>query len=307
MKKNQNLKTIYAGAILIAATFMAGCENNDEGDFVPMGSVSIAVTDSPIDDVSAVFVQFSGMELYNTDGSEKEITFDPPKLVNLLSLQGSLSEEVLTEYAIPAGDYSYATFNIDINESYLVMKGEPSINLPMVLSPLLNVGAFIKDILLNGSDEAYPIVPFSIQEGETTHLTFDFDLRKSIFSEGVSNTYSFSPAIRSVLTNEAGSIAGSITSNLPGCVDENSAIYIYSGRSQALMDIRGLSSDPISTSNINTDNGNSYELGFLPHGDYTIAIACDAADDAVNEDDILSFEGKQNITVVAGQTTNHDF
>ena len=303
MKRNRNLNTSLTLTALIVMASILGCQEN-EGSSTPTGSITIAVTDSPIGDASAVFVQFTGLKLYNMDGSRTEITFDEPKRVDLLSLQGSLSEEVLTEYSIPAGDYSHITFDIDFDASYLETAAE---TFNFELSNLRSAGSILKDILIYDADAGSSIVPFSIQEGLTTDLTFDFDLRKSIFSEDTSNTYSFSPAIRSVLTNEAGNIAGNVTSIPSNCVLENSAIYAYSGRNQTLKDIRGHSSDPISTSSIDTDNGNSYELGFLHNGDYTLAIACDAADDAVNEDDMLSFEGKQNITVVAGETTNHDF
>jgi len=303
MKRKSTLKATSILATLITAISLTACQGSDSNN-MPMGSVTIAVTDSPIDDASAVWIQFVGLNFYGADGYKKEVTFDEPKLVDLLSLQGSLSEEILTEYALPVGGYSYATFDIDFNTSSIVINGTS-----YPLQPDFgDWDTFFKQFVLDSSVEP-PIAPFTIEENLTTHLTFDFDLRKSIFDDGSSNIYSFSPAIRSVVTNESGSISGRIDGGeYVGCVDENTAIYAYSGRNQSPQDIRGTSGDPLSTSNITvTDSGYTYELGFLPAGDYTVAIACNASSDTADLTEDIDFEGKQNIIVGEGKSFSVDF
>jgi hypothetical protein len=305
MKRKFTLKAALTLTTLITAVVLTACQDSDNSN-TPMGSVTIAVTDSPIDDASAVWIQFVGLTFYSVDGYKTQVTFDEPKLINLLSLQGSLSEEVLTEHALPAGDYSYATFNIDFNASSIVIN-----ETAYSLQP--NFGdwdTFFKQFVLESSVEP-PIVPFTIEESLTTHMTFDFDLRKSIFDDGNSNIYSFSPAIRSVITNESANIAGSIdgaTNFDKDCAADDSAIYAYSGKNQSLKDIRGTSSDPFSTSNItNTGSGYTYELGFLPAGDYTVAIACNVSDDTANQIEDIQFGAKKNITVSQGESLIADF
>lgn len=304
MKRKISLKAIPILATLITAISLAACQDNDSSN-IPMGSVTIAVTDSPIDDASAVWIQFIGLTFYAVEGDQAQVIFDEPKRINLLSLQGSLSEEVLTGHALPAGDYSYAIFDIDFNASSLVIN-ETSYS----LQP--NFGdwdTFFKQFVLESSVEP-PIVPFTIEEGLTTHLTFDFDLRKSIFDDNNSNIYSFSPAIRSVVTNESANIAGSITGTYfdTDCAAENTAIYAFSGWNQSTRDIRGTSGDPFSTSNItDTGSGYTYEFGFLPAGDYTLAIACNASNDTADLTETILFKGEQNITVDQGDTLSANF
>ena len=305
MKRKSTLKAISILATLITVISLTACQDSDDSN-IPMGSVTIAVTDSPIDDASAVWIQFVGLTFYGVDGYKTQVTFDEPKLINLLSLQGSLSEEVLTEHALPAGGYSYATFDIDFNASSIVINGTS-----YSLQPDFgDWDTFFKQFVLDSSVEP-PIAPFTIEENLTTHLTFDFDLRKSIFDDGNSNIYNFSPAIRSVVTNESGSISGSIDGGTyfdTDCVAENTAVYAYSGRNQSTRDIRGTNGDPFSTSNItNTGSDYTYELGFLPAGDYTVAIACNASNDTVNQTENILFEGKRNITLGQGESFSYDF
>jgi hypothetical protein len=267
-----------------------------------MGTLTIAVTDSPIDDASEVWIEFTGLNFYDSDGFKTEVTFDDPKRINLLSLQGSASEEILVEYPVQAGDYTYVTFNIDFDQSTIVTS-EGLVSLESVLP---DWDSFFQQLVLDDTVEP-PIVPFSVAENMTTHLTFDFDLRKSIFDDGNSNIYSFSPAIRSVVTSESANISGSIDAgtyfNGTTCIAESSAIYAFSGSGKSLQDIRGTSGDPTTTSNItNTGSGYTYELGFLPAGDYTVAIACNASNDTPNQIDPMLFNGKQTITVTQGNS-----
>ena len=307
MKRNQILRSSYALAAVLSISGIAGCQHSDDSSSIPTGNLTIAVTDSPIDDATAVYISFTGLTLFASDGGQSEINFAEPEVVDLLSLQGSSSQEILSEYAIPAGEYSYATFNIDFDASYMETGAG---NFTFQASNLRNAGTILKDILLNDGDAGPSIVPFSVQQGTTTHLTFDFDLRKSIFAEDVSNTLSFSPAIRSVVTNESGTIAGTLNASLfdnTNCIDTNSAVYAYSGSDETLKDIRGKSSDPITTANITVSAGYSYELGFLPAGNYTLALACNASEDLADEEETLTFKGKQNITVIINSTANGDF
>ncbi|MBL4606602.1 MAG: DUF4382 domain-containing protein [Pseudomonadales bacterium] len=306
MKRNPTLKATIMLTTLITVVSLTGCLNSDNDNSAPMGGLTIAVTDSPIDDASAVWIQFVGVTLHDIDGYETEVIFDEPKLIDLLSLQGSNSEKILIEHSVQSGNYSFVTFNIDFNASSIVINATS-----YSLEPAYPDGywkSLYQNLILSNSVEL-PIRPFTITENITTHLTFDFDLRKSIYDAGISNIYSFFPAIRSVTTDEAGSIAGNIDSgiyfNTTNCIAENSAIYIFSGNGQSLRDTRGTSGDPFSTSNIT--NTNTYELGFLPAGDYTVAIACNSSEDTVDNTEIMLFKGKQNISVSIGETANGDF
>lgn len=283
-----------------------GCidnSNSSSASSSETGQLTIAVTDSPIDEASAVYLQINGLNLYDSTGAETEIHFDAPKLVNLLSLQNGLSQEVLSNYPIKTADYSYLTFDIDFNASYVVT---PAGNIGLSLSNHRGALSTLIDFAVNDPSASAPITRFSITRDQTTHLTVDFDLRKSIFQESGNSLLSFSPAIRSTITEQAGTITGSISpSQFSGsCTADNSAVYAYTGSINTLRDITGATNDPISTANIvQTLSGYEYTLAFLPEGNYTIALACNAANDNVDRSDAINFKARTQLSVSAGQTS----
>lgn len=52
------------------------------------GSLSVSVTDAPVDGASNVFVEFTGVELKPHSGQQFSIDFTEPKQIDLLALQG---------------------------------------------------------------------------------------------------------------------------------------------------------------------------------------------------------------------------
>lgn len=300
--------TTFGAATCMALSLftLSGClENNKDSNTsgTETGLLSIAITDSPIDEASAVFLQINGLTLYDAAGAETEIHFDEAKLIDLLSLQNGVSQEILSKHPVKATDYAYITFDIDFNASYVVT---PAGNIGLSLSNHRGALSTIIDFIVNDASASAPIARFSVTQDQTTHLTFDFDLRKSIFQEEGHSLLSFSPAIRSTITEQAGAISGTLSSGLftSLCTAENSAVYAYRGTLTSLEDITGATNDPISTANIaQTSNGSEYTLAFLPEGDYTIALACNVTEDAVDLDDAIIFKARTHIKVNAGQTS----
>lgn len=295
-----------AASAALSLFVLSGCNGSSNGNSASSsetGLLTIAVTDSPIDEASAVYLQFNGITLYDASGAETDIHFDEPKLINLLALQNGVSQEILSNYSIKAADYSYLAFDIDFNASYVVT---PAGNIGLSLSNHRGALSTIIDFVVNDTSATAPISRFSVSQDQTTHLTVDFDLRKSIFQESGSSLLSFSPAVRSTITEQAGTISGSISPSQFStlCSADNSAVYAYTGSVNTLRDITGATNDPISTANIvQTVNGYEYTLAFLPGGNYTIALACNAASDSVDNDDSINFKARTQLSVSAGQTS----
>ncbi len=296
--------------VLASSLALSGClENKDSNNLSSSdtGTLTIAITDSPIDEASAVFLQINGLTLYDANGKQSEITFEEPKLIDVLALQGGLSETILSDYPVKAGDYAYVTFDLDLNASYVVTADG---NIGLTISNQRGAISTLIDFFVNDASASAPIARFSIGEGANTNITFDFDLRKSIFQEQGSSLLSFSPAIRSVLTAQAGSISGTIDANQFNslCVAADSAVYAFSGQNATPRDIRGTTNDPISTANIiQTQSGYAYTLAFLPVGDYTISLACNVTNDAVDTTDTLNFKSRTNVSVNTGQVSTFNF
>jgi len=65
--------------------------------------------------------------------------------------------------------------------------------------------------------------------------------------------------------------------------------------------------NPVTTANVVGTDPYSYTASFLPAGDYTVAVTCDAASDSADTNDTLQFSDTQNVTVTAGVTTSANF
>lgn len=310
-----NKKLIKLGLIgCMSTTLLTACELERDDSEQINGSLSIAITDAPIDDLAAVFLSFKGLSVFNANGEETEILFDEPKLIDMLTLQNGISADLITEHTLKAGSYKYATFNIDFNESFVVTDAaHGSETISLMISNHRGPVSVILDLFLRDPDATLPITSFEITQDNDTALTFDLDLRKSIFQEeGVSNL-SFSPAIRSVITDEAAAITGSVPlSQFTSANDcqtvgsaEGAAVYAFSGNNTTPKDIRGKLSDPFSIANIGDDR--SYTLAFLPAGEYTLALTCEAHMDTVDNNETLNFLAQQDIVVIAGEDKVYNF
>jgi hypothetical protein len=74
------------GACLLLAACGGGSSSGVSVPSEPAtGFVSIAITDAPVDDVSIVNVQFTGVTLMPASGEENQIIFDAPKDFDLLT------------------------------------------------------------------------------------------------------------------------------------------------------------------------------------------------------------------------------
>ena len=298
----------------MSTTLITACEfDRDDSDLIT-GSLSIAITDAPIDDLAAVFLSFKGLSVFTASGEETEILFDEPKLIDMLTLQNGVSTDLITEHTLKAGSYKYAAFNIDFNESYVVTDAaNGSENISLMVSNHRGPVSVLLDLFLRDPNADLPTASFEISQDSNTALTFDLDLRKSIFQEDGMSHLSFSPSIRSVITDEAGEITGSIPlsqftldndcQNLGS--SEGAAVYIFSGNNATPKDIRGNLSDPFSIASVT--NSRDYTLAFLPAGEYTIALTCESHLDTVDNKETLNFLEEQNITVSAGVSSEYNF
>ena len=67
---------------------------------------------------------------------------------------------------------------------------------------------------------------------------------------------------------------------------------------------------PLTTANVTLDINSGlyvYSIGFVPTGDYTVALTCQALDDMPDQDDDIVFLQTQNAAVIAEQNTEVNF
>ena len=316
------MKLISFASIIALTLVMAGCgssseDSSDTGqDSSDTGSMSLSITDAPIDDASSVVVQFSEVQVRGAESSQNlNFTFDPPKSIDLLTLQGTSTEVLFTDVEVPAGVY---------DEIRLIINAEEGTEDTYIV--LVEGGEQHDMTVPSGSQSGLKVKgPLTVTANATASFTIDFDVRKSIVKSGNENSkngvkYHLKPVLRIVDNSEVGNVSGTIDATLlpqaAGCSDDDvmtgNAVYIYEGLGVIPddIDLDEATVEPVVTTLVEYDSVSdtyNYELAFLTEGDYTVSFTCNADAENVEEDDDLMFKGSQNASVIAGQTTTADF
>ncbi|MCW8195776.1 DUF4382 domain-containing protein [Proteobacteria bacterium 005FR1] len=278
---------------LVALTGCGGGSSSSDG--ASTGTLGVSVTDAPVDSASRVMVQFDGIEIQPAAGERITFTFDSPRQIDLLSLQGNNSEPLLDGEQVPAGEYEWMRVMVTGNrtslESFIELETDGTQHPLWVPS-----GAQTGLKLVQG---------FTVPVGGSADFTIDFDLRKSITKPGQSgDAYILKPALRLVNNVEVGTLTGTVPTEAANAEACSPSAYVYAGL-DVTADDEGSATSPLTSALISMDEatGNyTFTVGFLSAGDYTVTWTCQAdLDDPATDDDIL-FEASQNVTIVVDQT-----
>lgn len=294
--------------ILFSALSIVACGGGNGGSST--GQVSAGITDAPVDGAEAVVIYFTEAVLHGPDGNTvlpiEDLNQPAPsagRSIDLLQLQSGqwtgLFEDVIT-----AGQYSWIRLTMDLDPamSYIQINGE---QFPLRCTSCENNG-----YKLNRS--------FEIPADGVLTLMLDFDLRKSITLANNGTEYILRPTVRVVDADISGVISGTVDPTLISSLGGFSgcSVYAFAGSDAQADDIYipvgtaipAGQNNPISTANVEfVNNGYEYRLAFLPAGQYTVALTCDAENDNADSDDELTFGQAMNVSVVAGNTTTANF
>ncbi len=291
-------------AAILAACGGGGDSSASSGQTGTNGSFSLAITDAPVDDAASVVVEFSGVSIKPAEGEAIEILFDEPKTIDLLALQGTLSQNIVTGFPLAAGRYEWIRLHVnaeqdDVLDSYIETE----------------TGTQLELRVPSGSQAGLKLVRgFTVLAGGTADFTVDFDLRKSIVAPPAASGKSIllKPVLRLIDNVSAGSISGTVDGNIiaEACTDPSAdlgAVYAFTGAGITPADVSGAETDPLTTSLVRYEgDAYSYELGFLAAGNYTLAYTCDAAIDDPEAVDQLTFVGTATVAVEEGTETTFD-
>jgi hypothetical protein len=312
------------GAILT----LASCGGGGGSDGAGTGTLSLQITDGPVETAKHVYVQFSGLELHAADGQHTTLYYcqDPadatltivsedacttlpaPKRIDLLAHSGGVAEDLLVDFTLPSGRYNWIRLKVDAvagtQDSYIVLldDSEHELEIPS--------GAQTGLKLNRG---------FVVPAGGSADFTIDFDLRKSVHFTGndpATGDYMLRPTLRLADNSMTGAIAGTVDMSLAPA-DCTPAVYVYSGAGVTPDDIDGIDPEPVTTASVKPDPMDNtkyvYRAAFLEAGDYTVAFTCNAADDDLTVDNTLNaplvtFSGTTTVSVTAGlPDTAHNF
>jgi hypothetical protein len=308
------------GSLVIFGTILAvsSCGGSGGGSS-GTGTLSLQITDGPVETAEHVYIQFSGLEIQAADGkrttlyycqdpadatktvlSETACTTPPaPKQLDLLTLSGGQADFLLDDFTLTAGHYSWIRLMVDTADpldSYIVVSGTPhELTIPsgMQTGMKLNRG-------------------FDVPAGGSADFTIDFDLRKSVHVTGTGE-YMLRPTLRLADNAMVGTITGTVDTLLvpAGCTP---AVYVFEGGGVTPDDIDDIAPDPVATASVKLDNMGVYRYmaAFLEAGSYTIAYTCDAAaDDPIIDNTLnappVNFSGITTVSVTAKNITVHNF
>lgn len=278
---NQNVLLVIASAWLIA-----GCSGGSSSSGDGMGTIRIGLTDAPIDDVSVVNVEFTGVYLKPVNGSEIEIIFDQPKNFDLLRLVDGATVDLLEQTSVPVGDYNWIRLAVNaefdnVFDSYaMIPTGQIELRVP------------------SGGQSGLKLVSgFTVTQGGSTNIVLDWDLRRALTMPQGQPGWHLRPALRVTNMAEYGTLTGTVDPTLiteeKGCTsdlatDSGNAVYIYFPATDVAGDMGDAENDPFLTATVAQDNdGNySYTVNYLSVGEYSASFTCQANDDIADVDEM---------------------
>jgi Domain of unknown function (DUF4382) len=295
-----NMSITRAGALAALALGIVTLTSCGGGGSDPgTGSLSVQLTDAPVDGAANVVVVFTGLELHRSDGTLVTLDFGTTsgqantKSIDLIKLQNGVTGVLTEGAAVPAGDYQWMRLKVLADKN---SQGESYIT-------LLN-GAQYPLYIPSGAETGLKLVrPFTVAQGSTTRLLIDFDLRKSVTAPpGQDPNYVLKPTLRLLDELQVGKVTANVDLAALTSVQLGSAasvssckagLYLFAGASAVPDDTDGDTTDgadpivflPIVYDGINTNV--PVTIPFIEVGSYTVAATCNFDVDAADGNDYI--------------------
>ncbi len=285
-------------ALLLAAGAVSACN----------GSLTVNLTDTPVDNATSVVVDFTGMELHNTNGTLVTIHFPTARQIDLLQLQNGVTAALAQGESVPTGHYDWMQLDVLADKD---TQGQSYITLA--------TGSQYPLYIPSGSETGLKLVsPFTISQSGTTQLIIEFNLRQSVTTTDGQN-YVLAPALRLEDQGQVGTLTATIDltslaaqqlgsgTQVPQC---QGGLFVFSGGTakpqngggSSLVDFQPILSGG-ATGQI------SLSLPYLAQGSYTVAATCDyslydpTATPGQSGYQALHWTVQNNVSVTAHQTT----
>lgn len=288
---------VFPPILLTGVLALTACGGGESGGAT--GQVSVGVTDAPVDEATAVMMEFDSIELKPADGERLVFPLGTDGPINVLDLQNGVREMLLEGVTVPAGQYNYIRLSVaeDAQSSPSIEFQDGSV------FPLTVPSSEQSGLKLNRG--------FVVPVNGLADFTVDIDLRRSIHEvqNGLGTEYIMRPTLRLVQTNTTGSISGTVDGTLASADNCDPVVYVYEG-SGVTPDDMGSAVEPVTSATVTMDEATGeyhYSASYLVEGAYTVALTCAAAADAPDTDDDIQFEAQADVNVTAGQSAAMDF
>lgn len=303
---NKLQRSILITAVSVCTGALTACGGGDGSAFTDpaqSGTLSVGITDAPVDSASAVVVKFTAVEVQPENGSPIRFDIEPARSIDVLALAGGKSAAILESRSVPAGRYEWIRLHIAAEQnaqdgSYIdLTNGE---RYPLFIP--------------SGSETGLKLVQgFNVSANGNSQFTIDFDLRKSVIAPpGQEPNYFLKPALRIVDNLQVGAIGGSVSQSLVPA-DCAPFVYVFMSADVTPDDMNSAApaeQNPLVSVRVKLDEASGefrYIASFLEAGAYTVSFTCDGDIDTPEGDEALDFVGTTNVAVTAGQTATVDF
>jgi hypothetical protein len=271
------------------------------------GSLSLTLTDAPVDNATSVVVTVAGVKATPTTGNAITYTFPQPQQIDLLQLQNGLRTPLISGWSLPVGSYKSLVLVIDNNatttDTYVILNdgSQHILSSPSGSPSCASTCSYQTYLTIN--------TPFTVGASTDSSYVIDFDARKSVLPPAASSTdYRLQPLGRMIAETSAGNILGTVSGTLitAGCAP---AVYVFAGIDGNPGDINNTASvdtQPVTESAVTLDNGTGqygFTAAYLPAGQYTVAFTCQADQDNPAAADNIVFTFTGSLWVSAGQTS----
>jgi hypothetical protein len=193
---------------LISLAVAVGCGGGGGGSdsgSSSTGTVSMSITDAkPVlpetagEEIENVFVTINEVLVHMAGGGWESLPLPKspaPYRIDLLQFSEGLTTELVPPVALKSGKYTQV--RLSVASAALTFKGNPKVEIPVTI-PSENLK----------TDKNFD---FDVTEGDAVDITIDFDLSKSLVTEGPG--YKLKPVLHIVETDVAATIEGAIAND----------------------------------------------------------------------------------------------
>jgi hypothetical protein len=304
----------------LAAVGLAGCSSGGSGDSgVATGELSLAITDAPVDGVSAINVVFTGIRLKPQAGPAFDVALvddmgEPvdERMINMLELTDGNYELLFENAVVPAGVYNWIELQV-----------EAELDNFLTGSHVVTDNNEIRELRVpSGSQSGLRLVsPFTVTADRQTRLMIDWDMRMGLVKPtSLGGEYLLKPAFRTIDMTEHGFLAGTVADSLvfeAACandliLDTGNAVYIYAPFDPTVDEPGDIGAaaepTPIATATVKQQSNGQYGYKvILSPGDYMVAFTCQAGADTDEDEDIDLVLHPEPVTITDDETTVLDF